>query len=209
MTSESIDEIPLRPWWGRASIGVFVALVICTNIAAITWARLVLSSPETLLALSSRNRYLALVLGTDISGVAYWLIGSSRIAIAFVVCHLAGRAYGDQILALFVKYLGVDEPTIARLRAGFTKADWALIPFFVGSNIVAAISGIQRTATTKLAALIAIGLITRLALIQWLANIFNEQLTDAINVLQKYSWWFVGGSIILVLLANARNARRS
>ncbi|MBS31231.1 MAG: hypothetical protein CL445_02140 [Acidimicrobiaceae bacterium] len=209
MTSESIDEIPLRPWWGRASIGVFVALVICTNIAAITWARLVLSSPETLLALSSRNRYLALVLGTDISGVAYWLIGSSRIAIAFVVCHLAGRAYGDQILALFVKYLGVDEPTIARLRAGFTKADWALIPFFVGSNIVAAISGIQRTATTKLAALIAIGLIARLALIQWLANIFNEQLTDAINVLQKYSWWFVGGSIILVLLANARNARRS
>ncbi len=209
MTSESTDKIPLRPWWGRASIGVFVALVICTNIAAITWARLVLSSPETLLALSSRNRYLALVLGTDISGVAYWLIGSSRIAIAFVVCHLAGRAYGDQILALFVKYLGVDEPTIARLRAGFTKADWALIPFFVGSNIVAAISGIQRTATTKLAALIAIGLITRLALIQWLANIFNEQLTDAINVLQKYSWWFVGGSIILVLLANARNARRS
>ncbi len=168
-----------------------------------------LSSPETLLALSSRNRYLALVLGTDISGVAYWLIGSSRIAIAFVVCHLAGRAYGDQILALFVKYLGVDEPTIARLRAGFTKADWALIPFFVGSNIVAAISGIQRTATTKLAALIAIGLIARLALIQWLANIFNEQLTDAINVLQKYSWWFVGGSIILVLFANARNARRS
>ncbi len=209
MTSESIDEIPLRPWWGRASIGVFVALVICTNIAAITWARLVLSSPETLLALSSRNRYLALVLGTDISGVAYWLIGSSRIAIAFVVCHLAGRAYGDQILALFVKYLGVDEPTIARLRAGFTKADWALIPFFVGSNIVAAISGIQRTATTKLAALIAIGLIARLALIQWLANIFNEQLTDAINVLQKYSWWFVGGSIILVLFANARNVRRS
>jgi len=182
--------------------------VICTNIAAITWARLVLSSPETLLVLSSRNRYLALVLGTDISGAAYWLIGSSRIAVAFVVCHLAGRAYGDQILALFVKYLGVDEPTIARLRAGFTRADWALIPFFVGSNIVAAISGIQRTAPARLAALIAIGLIARLALIQWLANIFNEQLTDAINVLQKYSWWFVGGSIILVFLANARNVRR-
>ncbi|MEC7174437.1 MAG: hypothetical protein VXW34_02445, partial [Actinomycetota bacterium] len=64
MTSESTDKLPLHPWWGRASIGVFVALVICTNIAAITWARLVLSSPETLLALSSRNRYLALVLGT-------------------------------------------------------------------------------------------------------------------------------------------------
>ena len=209
VTSEPTDAMPLRPRWGRASIGAFIVLVVCTNIAAITWARLVLSSPETLLVLSSRNRYLALALGTDISGVAYWLIGSSRIAIAFVVCHLAGRAYGDQILALFVKYLGVDEPTIARLRAGFTKADWALIPVFVGSNIVATISGIQRTAPARLAALIALGLIARLALIQWLAHVFNEQLTDVINLLQKYSWWFVGGSVILVLLTNMRNTRRS
>jgi len=190
------------------SIAAFIALVVCTNIAAVTWARLVLSSPETLLALSSRNRYLALALGTDISGVAYWVIGSLRIAVAFAVCHLAGRAYGDQILAIFIRYLGMDQPTIDRLQTGFTKADWAIIPFFVGSNIVAAISGIQRTRTTRLVALVAIGLVARLALIQWLANIFDEQLTDAINLLQKYSWWFVGGSVILVLLTNSRNTRR-
>lgn len=191
------------------SIAAFIALVVCTNIAAVTWARLVLSSPETLLALSSRNRYLALALGTDISGVAYWVIGSLRIAVAFGVCHLAGRAYGDRILAIFIRYLGMDQPTIDRLQTGFTKADWAIIPFFVGSNIVAAISGIQRTRTTRLVTLVAIGLVARLALIQWLANIFEEQLTDAINLLQKYSWWFVGGSVILVLLTNSRNTRRS
>ena len=190
------------------SIAAFIALVVCTNIAAVTWARLVLSSPETLLALSSRNRYLALALGTDISGVAYWVIGSLRIAVAFAVCHLAGRAYGDQILAIFIRYLGMDQPTIDRLQTGFTKADWAIIPFFVGSNIVAAISGIQRTRTTRLMALVAIGLFARLALIQWLANIFDEQLTDAINLLQKYSWWFVCGSVILVLLTNSRHTRR-
>ncbi len=191
------------------SIAAFIALVVCTNIAAITWARLVLSSPETLLALSSRNRYLALALGTDISSVSYWVIGSLRIAIAFAVCHLAGRAYGDRILAIFIKYLGMDQPTIDRLQTGFTKADWAIIPFFVGSNIVAAISGIQRTRTTRLVTFVAIGLVARLALIQWLANIFDDQLTDAINLLQKYSWWFVGGSVILVLLTNSRNTRRS
>ena len=191
------------------SIAAFIALVVCTNIAAVTWARLVLSSPETLLALSSRNRYLALALGTDINGVAYWVIGSLRIAVAFGVCHLAGRAYGDRILAIFIRYLGMDQPTIDRLQTGFTKADRAIIPFFVGSNIVAAISGIQRTRTTRLVALVAIGLVARLALIQWLANIFDEQLTDAINLLQKYSWWFVGGSVILVLLTNSRNTRRS
>ena len=78
----------------------------------------------------------------------------------------------------------------------------------MGSNIVAAISGIQRTAPARLAALITLGLIARLALIQWLAHVFNEQLTDVINLLQKYSWWFVGGSVILVLLTNMRNTRR-
>lgn len=209
MNAASPATSVLRPRWAPMSIAAFIALVVCTNIAAITWARLVLSSPETLLALSSRNRYLALALGTDISGVAYWVIGSLRIAIAFAVCHLAGRAYGDQILAIFIKYLGMDQPTIDRLQTGFAKADWAIIPFFVGSNIVAAISGIQRTRTTRLVALVAIGLVARLALIQWLANIFEEQLTDAINLLQKYSWWFVGGSVILVLLTNSRNTRRS
>ena len=209
MTAAPSDTTLVRPRWAPLSIGAFIALVVCTNIAAIAWARLVLSSPETLLALSSRNRYLALALGTDISSVAYWVIGSLRIALAFAVCHLAGRAYGDRILAIFIKYLGMDPPTIDRLQTGFAKADWAIIPFFVGSNIVAAISGIQRTQPARLAAFVAVGLIARLALIQWLANIFDEQLTDAINLLQKYSWWFVGGSVILVLLTNSRNTRRS
>jgi len=209
VTANPPDTTTLRPRWAPLSIAAFVALVVCTNIAAITWARLVLSSPETLLALSSRNRYLALALGTDISGISYWLIGSLRIALAFAVCHLAGRAYGDRILAMFIKYLGMDQPTIDRLQSGFARADWALIPFFVGSNIVAAISGIQRTRPGRLAALVALGLVARLALIQWLANVFEEQLTDAINLLQKYSWWFVGGSVILVVLTNSRKTRRS
>jgi len=103
----------------------------------------------------------------------------------------------------------MDQPTIDRLQSGFARADWALIPFFVGSNIVAAISGIQRTRPSRLAALVAVGLAARLALIQWLASIFEEQLTDAINLLQKYSWWFVGGSVILVVLTNSRKTRRS
>ncbi|MGA0218329.1 MAG: hypothetical protein ACO3LO_06545 [Ilumatobacteraceae bacterium] len=209
MTASPSDTTTLRPRWAPLSIAAFVGLVVCTNIAAIIWARLVLSSPETLLALSSRNRYLALALGTDISGAAYWLIGSLRIALAFAVCHLAGRAYGDRILAMFIKYLGMDQPTIDRLQSGFARADWALIPFFVGSNIVAAISGIQRTRPSRLAALVVVGLAARLALIQWLASIFDEQLTDAINILQKYSWWFVGASVILVVLTNTRNTRRS
>ncbi len=193
---------------GPMAIAAFVILVVCTNIAAVVWARLLTSSPELLLALSSRNRYLALTLGADINRVAYWAIGCARLALAFGVCHVAGRAYGDHILRVFTRYLGVEEESIERLRSAFDRADWAIVPIFVGSNIVAAISGIQRTAATRLAFLVAFGLVARLALLQLLANLFADQLDSLIGYVQKYSWWIVGASVLFVALTNMRNTRR-
>jgi membrane protein DedA with SNARE-associated domain len=193
---------------GPMAIAAFVILVVCTNIAAIVWARLLTSSPELLLALSSRNRYLALTLGADINRVAYWLIGCARLALAFGVCHLAGRAYGEQILKVFTKYLGIEEEAIGRLRSAFDRADWAIVPIFVGSNIVAAISGIQRTTVTRLAFLVTVGLAARLALLQLLARLFANQLDSIIAYVQKYSWWIVGASVLFVALTNMRNTRR-
>ncbi len=40
------------------------------------------------------------------------------------------------------------------------------VPFFVGSNLVAALSGVQHTRPARLAALLAIGIAGRLVLIQ-------------------------------------------
>ena len=60
----------------------------------------------------------------------------------------------------------------------------------------------------RLALLLAFGIYVRLALIWWLARIFDEQLTDFLNWLQRYSWWAVGISFALVILINVRNFRR-
>ena len=109
VTSEPTDAMPLRPWWGRASIGVFVALVVCTNIAAITWARLVLSSPEMLLALSSRNRYLALALGTDIS--AFSAAGVTAKDTDYIAASMA-----DKVIAK-TKLLGGGESDAIEFKA--------------------------------------------------------------------------------------------
>jgi hypothetical protein len=197
-----------RPPWGPVALVAFVGLVVCTNIAGITWARLVESSPEQLLLLSSRNRYLALALGADVSLAAYWIIGPARIALAFVVCHLIGRAYADDALGWFVKYLGVTPEALDQFNRGFARAEWVVIPFFAGSNLIAALSGIHRTSWHRLAGLLAVGIVARLALIWWLAHVFDEQLTDFLSWLQRYSWWAVGISVVLVLLVNVRNFRR-
>jgi hypothetical protein len=198
----------LRPPWAPVTLAAFVGLVVCTNIAGIWWARLLETNPEQLLLLSSRNRYLALALGADVSPLAYWTLGPLRIAAAFAVCHLIGRAYSEDALRWFVKYLGVTPEALVQMDRGFGKAEWVVIPFFAGSNLVAAISGIHRTPWPRLVGLLTVGIYVRLALIWWLARIFDEQLTDFLSWLQRYSWWAVGISFALVILINVRNFRR-
>lgn len=203
------DASAERPSWAPLTLAAFVLLVAGTNIAGVAWARLVTSDPALLLILSSRNRYLALALGADLDTTLYWLIGSTRIAAAFVVCHLIGRSYHATALNWFTRYLGVQPEALDGFRRGYERAEWIVVPFFVGSNLVAALSGVQHTRPARLAGLLALGIAVRLALVQWLAAVFDSQLTEFLVWLQRYSWWAVGLSVALVLLINMRNLRGS
>ena len=198
----------VRPNWAPLTLAAFVALVICSNLASAVWARWVNTNPEGLLLLSSRNRYLALTLAAGVSLPFYLAIGFLRIGSAFVVCHLVGRAYRYDVAGWFTKYLGMTKESISAFERGFDKAEWALIPFFAGSNIVAALSGVRQTPPGKLVALLAIGIGVRLALLWWLARTFENQLVDFLGFLQRYQWWAVGISVGLVVLVNSRNLRR-
>ena len=198
----------VRPNWAPLTLAAFVALVICSNIASAVWARWVNTNPEGLLLLSSRNRYLALTLAAGVSLPFYVAIRYLRIASVFIVCHLVGGAYRDAVAGWFTKYLGMTKESIFAFERGFDKAEWALIPFFAGSNIVAALSGVLQTPPIKLVSLLAIGIAGRLALMWWLARTFEDQLVDVLGFLQRYQWWAVGISVGLVLLVNARNLRR-
>jgi hypothetical protein len=198
----------VRPAWAPLTLVAFVALVICTNVASAVWAKWVNSNPTGLLILSSRNRYLALTLASGVPLATYALIATVRIALAFVVCHMIGRAYRHDALGWFTKYLGVTSESIAQFNRGFAKAEWAIIPFFVGSNIVAALSGVHRTPPAKLVGLLAIGIAGRLVLIWWMARTFEDQLVEILEWLARYQWWAVGISIAVVVLINLRNLRR-
>lgn len=204
---EAVDTPHVRPAWAPLTLIAFVALVIASNVAGAMWARWIDTNPEGLLALSSRNRFLALTLAAGVSVPLYVLIGFARITAAFVVCHLIGRAYRDDAIGWFTKYLGVTPESIATFNRGFAKAEWIVIPFFAGSNIVAVLSGIHRTPPVRLAALLAAGIAARLALMWWLARTFETQLVDFLEWLQRYQWWAVGISVAIVLAVNMRNLR--
>ena len=204
---DAAEPAHVRPAWAPLTLVAFVGLVIMTNVASGLWARWVDTNPEGLLVLSSRNRYLALTLAAGVPVSTYVVIAFLRVGAAFVVCHMIGRAYHDDAIGWFRKYLGVTHETIGTFNRGFARAEWVLIPFFAGSNIVAALSGVHRTPPVRLAVLLSIGIAGRLALMWWLARRFEAQLVDFLEWLQRYQWWAVGISIGLVLLINLRNLR--
>jgi hypothetical protein len=204
---EAADAPHVRPAWAPLTLVAFVALVIATIVASGVWARWIDTNPEGLLILSSRNRYLALTLAAGVPLSFYVVIGFVRIGLAFVVCHLIGRAYHDDAIGWFRKYLGVSNEAVDSFNRGFARAEWFLIPFFAGSNIVAALSGVHRTPPIRLAVLLSVGIAGRLALMWWLARTFEAQLVDFLEWLQRYQWWAVGISIALVVLVNLRNFR--
>jgi hypothetical protein len=204
---EAVEPAHVRPAWAPLTLVAFVGLVIMTNVASGLWARWVDTNPEGLLVLSSRNRYLALTLAAGVPVSTYVVIAFLRVGAAFLVCHMIGRAYHDDAIGWFRKYMGVTPETIGTFNRGFARAEWVLIPFFAGSNIVAALSGVHRTPPVRLAVLLSIGIAGRLALMWWLARTFEAQLVDFLGWLQRYQWWAVGISIGLVLLINLRNLR--
>ena len=195
------------PAWGPLVIAAFIGLVIATNVATAVWARWIDTNPAGLLALSSRNRYLALTLAAGVPTWAYLVIASVRIAIAFIVCHLIGRAYRTQALNWFTRYLGLTPASLDAFQRLYERAKWVVIPFFVGSNIVGVLSGIQRTSAGKVALLLGVGIAARLMLFWWLARVFEAPLVDFLEFVQRYQWWVVGISVALMVAVNARNLR--
>ncbi len=196
------------PRWAPLTLVAFVGLVVCTNVANVVWASWSHDHPAALLALSSRQRYLVLAVAGGISPLWYFVIGALRLAVAFVVCHLVGRAYREQALSWFTRYLGVKPTQLASLNDGFSKAEIGLVPFFAGSNIVAVLTGVHRTPPVRLTVLLSAGIVGRLVLMWFLSKAFEDQLLDILSFIQRYQWWLLGISLAAVVLANVRNFRR-
>ncbi len=186
----------------------FIGLVVCTNIAAATWASLDNEHPLKLLMLSSRNRYLVLTAPSGVSPVTWALVGAVRLATAAFVCHMMGRCYGDRALRWFWKFLGMPQEQVAKFEKRVNDAEWFVVPVFVGSNIVWALTGAAGTSWKRLAPMFAVGVGVRLVLIWWLAEVFESQLRGFVDWTNRYQLWIILISVALVVLANVRNFRR-
>jgi membrane protein DedA with SNARE-associated domain len=124
------------------------------------------------------------------------------------VCHFIGRAYGDQALRWFTRFLGMSTEAVDRFEQQYRTAEWVLIPIFVGSNIVFVLSGTVKTRWRRILPLLLLGIAGRLALLWWLAKQFQSQVESVTGFLQRWQVPIIIVSIVLVVASNLFNIRR-
>lgn len=205
--AEPVEAQPVprhAPVW----VVLFVGLVICTNVANATWAKLDDEHPLRLLMLSARNRNLVFTVPFVSSPVAWALVGALRLAAAAVVCHMIGRCYGDRALRWFWRFLGMPQEQVRKFEQQVARAEWIIVPWFVGSNIVWALTGAAATTWRRLVPMFAIGVAVRFALLWWLSKAFESQVRSVVDWTNKYQLWIILVSVLLVVVVNVRNFRR-
>lgn len=182
----------------RLLVGAFGVLVGLGYVAQIFFARIIAFSPEGLIALSSRIRYLLLSVPAGISPIAYSVIGFVRLAIAATLCYVLGYFYGDRAMAWFSRQLDGQEPITFRwLKIVAAKAGWVLALLFPGSNIACALVGMHRMPPRRFALFISTGIAARLAWVWAAARHFDKQLTRLLHWIEKYQWYVVGAFFVI------------
>jgi membrane protein DedA with SNARE-associated domain len=196
------------PRWAPLALMSWITLVVMGYWATIVspdWAD---SRPLDLMALHSRVRHLVAASARDVDPLMYTVIGTIRLSLSFWVTYLVGRAFGRKVLLWFGKYLGSSREQIHNLLAGFHKAEWVIVPFFVGSNLVAAITGIARTPLRRLIPLVYLGIAGRLLLWWVIGRVAEDEVDSVLDFVGRYQRPALIVTAVLVVGAITFNVRR-
>ena len=181
---------------------LFVIGTIGTNIGP----ALVDERPKLVLLLSSRNRNLfASVPYIDL--FSYSVIGFFRVLIAGVALFLVGRWYGDKASSWVLGNIG-EMPAIYRwTERAVDKAGALMVVLMPGSNVVCLLVGHRKMRTQKFVPLLMLGIAIKLAVLWRGGKLFEQQIKDFLNYIEKYQWWVVGLLFVVTSLQSARKSR--
>ena len=181
---------------------LFAAGTIGSNIGP----ALVDEHPLTVITLSARIRNL---LGSVpyIHWFPFFTVGFLRLLAAALALFFVGRFYGDKALAWTESQVG-EMPRIYRRVESFTrKRGWLAVLLLPGSNIVCLLVGHMKMQTRQFMVVIVPAIAIRLAWVWAGGLLMEDQIRSALDWIDKWQWWVVGGLFAVSMLQSAR--RRS
>jgi membrane protein DedA with SNARE-associated domain len=187
-------------------LGLIAALIVASNVGTILSATLVNDHPVALLALSARNRHLLLTVAAGIGAVPYALVSFARLVVPAVAFFVLGQGYGDRGLRWIEQQAGGTPASLRWIEKGFDRASLPIVFFMPGSNLVCLLAGARRITARTFAAVLAAGIVARLAFFWFLGKAFQEPLETVLEWINRYQWWLVGGFFILTVAQSFRRA---
>jgi membrane protein DedA with SNARE-associated domain len=182
-----------------------VALAVVGMVADVLGPALITERPLLQIALNPRNRYL--VLGAvQIAVVPFFVVAFVRLVLTDPLFYVLGRQYGDGALDWVERQTG-GAGTIPMLVRWFSKASHVVL-VVAPSGYVCLLAGATGMGPRIFAALNVLGTVGRLILIWFLAAAVEDTLLDIVSWVQRYQWWLVGASFLLVSLQSRRKAER-
>ena len=178
---------------------LFVMGTIGTNIGP----ALVDDRPLLVLFLSSRSRNL---FGSVpfIDPLPFFLVGFFRLLVAAIALFYVGRLFGERALRWTEAQVG-EMPRIYRWTERATlRIGWLAAFLMPGSNIVCLLLGHLKLDPRKFIPAVASGIVFRLIVMWFGGKLFEDQIRAALDWLDAYQWWLVGGLFAITFFQASR-----
>ena len=187
-------------------LSIFVASTIVGFASDVAGPTLINHHPLLQMALNPRNRWLLLA-SPQIGAVPFFIIGFVRLVLTDPIGFVIGWQYGDAAIAWAERRMGDDGGVVRTVERWFGKAA-PLVIFIAPSFYWCVLAGAARMRLRLFITLNIIGTIGRLILIRLAGDAFHDELEHVLDWIQRYQWWLVGLSLVMVALQVFRGRER-
>ncbi len=179
-----------------------VVLAVIGTVADVIGPGLINERPLLQMFLNPRNRYLLLA-SPQVDTVPFLVVGFVRLVLTDPLFYLLGVQYGDAALRWAERKLGDDVGFISTAERFFSRFGPVII-LIAPSGYLCLLAGATGMRTRLFVALNVTGTIGRLLLFRVLGEAFRDELFAVLGFIQRYQWWLVGLSFVVVAIQSRR-----
>jgi membrane protein DedA with SNARE-associated domain len=191
-TAEGQRRIPLA-----VLVTPIVILSVLGTVADVIGPGLINERPLLQMFLNPRNRYLLLA-SPQVDAVTFLVVGFTRLVLTDPLFYLLGAQYGDGALRWAERKMG-DTGFIAGLERFFGRFGSAIV-LVAPSGYMCLLAGAAGMSVRRFVALNVTGTLGRLLLFRFLGEAFKDELFAVLGFIQRYQWWLIGLSLVVVAL---------
>ncbi|HSH23327.1 MAG TPA: hypothetical protein VK975_04610 [Acidimicrobiales bacterium] len=179
-----------------------VVLTVVGMVADVIGPGLISERPLLQMFLNPRSRYLVLA-SPQVDAVPFFTVGFLRLVLTDPLFYLLGVQYGEAALRWAETKVGDDGGFIRGAERFFARFG-SIIILLAPSGYLCLLAGAAGMRPRRFITLNVVGTVGRLLALRLLGEAFEEELFAVLAFIQRYQWWLIGLSFVVVSLQSRR-----